>query len=91
MKNEKFKKENIKNEEKCKMQNKQKQKQMKNAKSLKMSTQNPRRFPGFVVVVINRFEAILDEFHVVFQNVSISRRNPTTNLGVLPLFQGKGT
>ena len=44
----------------------------------KISTQNPRRFPGCTVVVVILFDEILDDFHVCFRNASLSVRKSTT-------------
>ena len=50
-------------------------------------TQNPRRFPGFTVVVVTFFVKILDDFHdFVSECVSFSRKinNPFWGVIVFP-------
>ena len=50
-------------------------------------TQNPRRFPGFTVVVVTFFVKILDDFHeFVSECVSFQRKinNPFWEVVVLP-------
>ena len=61
------------------------------AKSPKFSkvvfTQNPRRFPGFTVVVVTSFVKILDDFHdFVSECVSFQRKinNPFWGVIVFP-------
>ena len=55
-----------------------------------LHAQNPRRFPGFTVVVVTFFVEILDDFHgFVSECVSFSRRESTTDFGVSPFFQRK--
>ena len=36
---------------------------MKQNEEIRTHTQNPRRFPGFTVVVVTSFIKILDDFH----------------------------
>ena len=44
-----------------------------------LHTHNPRRFPGFTVVVVTFFVEILDDFHdFVSECVSLSRGKSTT-------------
>ena len=65
---------------------------MKNPKSLKIVTQNPRRCPRFaVVVVVTFFSMKFLTISMFFQNVSFHRRNSTTNFGRMSLFRGKVT
>ena len=50
-------------------------------------TQNPRRFPGFTVVVVTFFVKILDDFHdFVSECVSFQRKinNPFWEVSVFP-------
>ena len=62
-KNEKMKK--MKKIEKMKKKTKKWRKMMKKERKIKkrIHTQNPRRFPGFTVVVVTFFVKILDDFH----------------------------
>ena len=78
-KNEKMKKKN----EKMK---KNDEKRKKNEKKW-IHTQNPRRFPGFTVVVVTFFVKILDDFHdCVSECVSFPRKinNPFWGVIVFP-------
>ena len=47
-------------------------------------TQNPRRFPGFTVVVVTFFVKIIDKFQVLSERVSFPRKiiNPFWGWGV---------
>ena len=54
-------------------------------------TQNPRRFPGFTVVVVTFFVKILDDFHdFVSECVSFQRKinNPFWGVIVFPKKSG---
>ena len=54
-------------------------------------TQNPRRFPGFTVVVVTLFVKILDDFHdFVSECVSFPRKinNPFWEVTVFPKKSG---
>ena len=62
---------------------------MKKNEEIWLQTQNPRRFPGFTVVVVTFFVEILDDFHDVSFGMCLSRRESTTNLGVSPFFLRK--
>ena len=63
----------MKKNEKKKME-KNHEKRMKNEKKW-IHTQNPRRFPGFTVVVVTCFVKILDDFHdFVSECVSFPRK-----------------
>ena len=62
------------------------EKRKKNAKKW-IHTKNPRRFPGFTVVVVTLFVKILDDFHdFVSECVSFPRKinNPFWNVIVFP-------
>ena len=62
-------------------QKKKENKMEKNDKKIEneeiwIQTQNPRRFPGFTVVVVTFFVKILDDFHdFVSECVSFPRKN----------------
>ena len=67
---------NGKNEknEKTKKMEKNDEKRKKNEKNW-IQTQNPRRFPGFTIVVVTFFVKILDDFHdFVSEGVSFPRK-----------------
>ena len=73
-------------------------KNAKNAKYQKISeffclqTQNPRRFPGFAVVVVTFFNEIHDDLHDLFSEcVFFQKKKSTTNLGVSLFFKGTVT
>ena len=61
-KNEKEKKEKMKKWKKTEKMKKNDEKRKKN-EEIWLHTQNPRRFPGFTVVVVTFFVKILDDFH----------------------------
>ena len=89
MKNE----NNEKNSKNEKMkQKKNEKKMMKKERKMKknwIQTQNPRRFPGFTVVVVTCFVKILDDFHdFVSECVSIPRKVGVPFCG-LTVFQKK--
>ena len=46
-----------------------------NAKSLNISTQNHRRFPGFAVVVVTIVDEILNDFHMFSECVFFPEEN----------------
>ena len=83
---------NEKNEKKEKNEKNEKMKKRKNEKMKKndeiwIHTQNPRRFPGFTVVVETFFFKILDDFHdFVSDCVSFPRKinNPFCGVSVFP-------
>ena len=50
-------------------------------KKKKIHKQNPRRFPGFTVVVVTFFVKIIDDSMILFRNVSLSRGKSTTRFG----------
>ena len=65
----KRKKNNWKNEKK-EEKHENKNEKMKKNEEIWLHTQNPRRFPGFTVVVVSFFVEILDDFHeFVSENV----------------------
>ena len=67
---------------------------MKNEKNGKISiqTQNPRRFPGFSVVVVTFFVKKSSTISMIlFRNVSLSRGNSTTSFGESAFFKRKVT
>ena len=92
MRNEKngknfFFKKKKKNEKKKKNND---EKRKKNEKTW-IQTQNPRRFPGFTVVVVTFFVKILDDFHdFVSECVSFHTKinNPFCGLIVFPKKSG---
>ena len=64
-----------------------KKRKMKKKEKQWIHTQNPRRFPGFTVVVVTFFVKILDDFHdFVSECVSFQRKinNPFCGLTVFP-------
>ena len=92
MKNDKNEKLKKKEEMKRRMKN---EKIQKNAKSQKISrfwlyTQNPRRFPGFTVVVVTFLVEILDDFHVFVSECVFFQKKSNNPLWVSPIFRGKG-
>ena len=53
-------------------------------------TQNPRRFTGFVVVVVILFDEILDDFHVLFQKCVFVKKKTNNQFWGLTVCQRKG-
>ena len=67
--------------------NDEKKRKRKKNEEIWIHTQNPRRFPGFTVVVVTCFVKILDDFHdFVSERVSLSRKinNPFWEVIVFP-------
>ena len=78
MKNEKNEKSEKKREKESQMVKKRK----KNEKKKNMDSHaNPRRFPGFTVVVVTLFVKFLDEFHDFVSECVSSRGKSTTRFG----------
>ena len=53
-----------------------------------LHTQNPRRFPGFAVVVVTFFDVIFDDIHFFFRNMFFVKEINNEFLGV-SMFPGK--
>ena len=76
----KWKMKKMKKNEKMKKNNEKRKKNEKNW----IHTQNPRRFPGFTVVVVTFFVKILDDFHdFVSECVSFQRKINNPFWGVI--------
>ena len=66
------------------------EKRMKN-EEICIHTQNPRRFPGFSVVVVIFSSKSSTISMILFRNVSLSRGKSTTRFGRSPFFRRKVT
>ena len=60
-------------------------------KGFLLHARNPRRFPGFAVVVVTFSCEILHDFHVFVRNVSLTRGKSTTRFGCHRFFRRKVT
>ena len=85
----KWKNEKWKNEKNNQKMEKNDEKRKKNEKNW-IHTQNPRRFPGFTVVVVTFFVKILDDFHdFVSECVSFPRKINNPFWGVIVFSEEK--
>ena len=60
-------------------------------KKIWLHTQNPRRFPGFTVVVVTLFVKILDDFHDFVFGMCLFPKKINNRCGVQPFFRRKVT